>query len=150
MLPTQPPRYLLDTDILVHYVRNDALSHWIENRFQLRASPAAPLICIVTAGELRSLALQLGWGGEKRGQLDQIINDCVVIPLDFPGLVEAYADIDAYSRQVGGSRGENDMWIAAAARVTGTRLLTTDKDFDHLDPKFIHRDWIDPHQKLIP
>ena len=26
-------------------------------------------------------------------------------------------------------------------------LITTDKDFDHLDPLFLTRDWIDPHNR---
>jgi tRNA(fMet)-specific endonuclease VapC len=40
--------------------------------------------------------------------------------------------------------GENDTWIAATAHVTGARVLTTDTDFDSLDPTFLARDWIDP------
>jgi tRNA(fMet)-specific endonuclease VapC len=48
------------------------------------------------------------------------------------------------SRQLGRPMGENDVWIAAAARATNTRLLTTDRDFDHLHPTMLQRDWIDP------
>jgi predicted nucleic acid-binding protein len=33
--------------------------------------------------------------------------------------------------------GKNDLWIAATAFVTKSTLLTTDDDFDHLDPQFI-------------
>jgi len=40
--------------------------------------------------------------------------------------------------------GKNDLWIAATAHVTGATLLTTDKDFDHLDPQFLVRVWINP------
>ena len=35
--------------------------------------------------------------------------------------------------------GKNDLWIAAVASVTRFRLLTTDADFDHLDPLFLTR-----------
>lgn len=49
-----------------------------------------------------------------------------------------------HSRQLGRPMGENDVWIAAAARVTNTRLLTTDHDFDPLHPTMLQRDWIDP------
>lgn len=34
--------------------------------------------------------------------------------------------------------------IAATANVTTATLLTTDKDFDHLDPSYLSRVWIDP------
>jgi len=33
--------------------------------------------------------------------------------------------------------GKNDLWIAATAQVTNSKLVTTDKDFDHLDGVFI-------------
>jgi len=31
------------------------------------------------------------------------------------------------------SVGKNDLWIAATAKVTESTLVTTDKDFDHLE-----------------
>jgi len=40
--------------------------------------------------------------------------------------------------------GKNDLWIAATAAVTGATLLTTDRDFDKLAPRFLAREWIDP------
>ena len=51
--------------------------------------------------------------------------------------------IDAHLQRTGRPLGKNDVWIAATAAVTGARLLTTDKDFDRLDPLFLSRDWID-------
>ena len=38
----------------------------------------------------------------------------------------------------------NILWIAATAHATGARLLTTDRDFDTLDPHFLSRDWVNP------
>lgn len=40
--------------------------------------------------------------------------------------------------------GKNDLWIAAAAAATGATLLTTDGDFDWLDPLFLARHRVDP------
>jgi len=50
----------------------------------------------------------------------------------------------------GGARtiGQNDLWIAAAAKATGATLLTTDRDFDHLDPTQLQRIHIDPASRL--
>lgn len=39
--------------------------------------------------------------------------------------------------------GKNDLWIAATAAVTNTRLLTSDKDFNHLNGVFIDLEWVD-------
>lgn len=36
------------------------------------------------------------------------------------------------------------MWIAATVAVRRGTLLTTDRDFDRLAPRFLTREWIDP------
>ena len=59
-------------------------------------------------------------------------------------ILRMYAVIDAYSESIGQSMGKNDLWIAATAAVTGATLLTTDRDFDKLAPRFLAREWIDP------
>lgn len=63
-------------------------------------------------------------------------------PIDSAELLEAYAVIDAHSEATGHSMGKNDVWIAATAHVTARRLLTTDRDFDHLHPSFLSREYI--------
>jgi len=60
------PLYLLDTNILVHFVRRDAAWQTIRDAEQPLLVEPKPLISIVTVGELKSLALCLGWGEEKR------------------------------------------------------------------------------------
>ena len=61
-------------------------------------------------------------------------------------LLQAYADIDAYSKgnlaanPLNGSAikmGKNDIWIAATAKIAHAALITTDGDFDHLKDEFI-------------
>ncbi|HVK05454.1 MAG TPA: PIN domain-containing protein [Armatimonadaceae bacterium] len=63
---------------------------------------------------------------------------------DVPNLLRAYGIIDAASKTMGFTMGKNDLWIAATAHVTGAALLTTDRDFDHLDPDYLTREWIAP------
>jgi tRNA(fMet)-specific endonuclease VapC len=38
---------------------------------------------------------------------------------------------------------QNDLWIAATAHASNAKLLTTDKDFEHLRGAWIDVDWID-------
>jgi tRNA(fMet)-specific endonuclease VapC len=77
-------------------------------------------------------------------------------PIEDSQIVDAYGDIDAWSRANGRKMGKNDIWIAATALVTSTTILTTDKDFDHLhdpDPSRtwrVDREWVDPSSKLPP
>lgn len=67
-----------------------------------------------------------------------------IVPVPFSSIVTTYAEIDNFSKRSGVPMGKNDLWIAATAAVTGVRLLTTDKDFDHLDGVYLERDWLDP------
>jgi tRNA(fMet)-specific endonuclease VapC len=137
------PRYLLDTSIVVNLARRNPLSLWIEATYALSVVPV-PLISMVTVGELRSLARLLDWGHHRLQYLQDIVDKLAVVPLDYPGLLDAYADIDVHSQRQGRKMGKNDLWIAATAHVTGTKLLTTDRDFDHLNGVLLDRDYIDP------
>lgn len=141
-LPT-PSRFLLDTNVLVAYIRGGPLGHWIEQRYGLKALPAAPIISVVTEGELLALALQWGWGQRKRQTLRALVGHFPTVQLNYPGVLQAYAEISDFCRK-GRSLGKNDLWIAATAKATNTRLLTTDHDFDPLDGVQLYRDYIDP------
>ena len=145
-----PPLYLLDTNILVHLVRRDDLGLKIQALYDPLMVEPHPIISIVSAGELRSLAYQLMWGLDKSEQAHFLLNYFKNVSIDDGDIIEAYAVIDAYSVAVGKSMGKNDLWIAATAKVTGATLLTTDKDFDHLVPHSLTRFWIDPDADQVP
>ena len=145
-MPDTDELYLLDTNILVHYVRNDALALWLERSHFVMSGPDEPLISVVVEGEMRSLALQFGWGKRRLDRLTELLDHALIVPLDFPGVVDAYARIDAYCRSAGTPLGENDTWIAATAAATSARLLTTDRDFQRLDPTLLSTTWVDPSQ----
>ncbi len=146
MLPAAEP-LLLATSIVLHLARGSELGRRVEATYAFGALAVNPLVSIVTEGELRSLALQFGWGAGKQARLEEILGRALVVPLEYEGVVEAYARIDHYCRQIGRPVGENDVWIAASAHATGARLVTTDRDFDALCPRFIRRDWIDPQAR---
>ena len=135
---------LLDTNLLVHNIRQDELWQTVEARYGLVDAPTAPSISIVTDGEIRGLALQFGWGIAKQQRMEELLDYYVVVPLPFLNIVEVYTEIDDYSRRHGITMGKNDLWIAATAAITGARLLTTDKDFDPLHGVFLERDWLNP------
>ncbi len=143
-------RYLLDTNILIHFVRASRVWTQIRSRYQLLATDPKPLISIVSAGELRSFAYLHGWGDAKRSQMDFILGYFDEVPLDSDTLVEAYAVIDSHLQSRGRALGKNDLWIAATVQTMGATLLTTDKDFDPISPRFIARDWINPDAPANP
>lgn len=81
-------------------------------------------------------------GKKKLSQLESLLDRFLVIPINDDKLVEAYAELDAYSQgklshkplgQSARNMGKNDLWIAATAYLTQAVLLTTNNDFNHLD-----------------
>jgi tRNA(fMet)-specific endonuclease VapC len=137
-------RKLLDTNIILHLVRRSALAELILKRYQFRENGEQPLISVVTVGEVYSLAYRWKWGERKLSTLSDLLDEAMIIPLEYAGLTEAYARIDAHCRNAGRPIGENDCWIAATAAVTGAILITTDSDFNAVHPLFLNREWIDP------
>jgi tRNA(fMet)-specific endonuclease VapC len=139
---------LFDTNILLCYIRKDSRADWITERYQPFDDKNLALISIVSQAELLSLSLQFGWGDRKNEILNNLINQFLVIPIEAVDLVKIYAEIDAFSQgklkdkplQTGMSArnmGKNDLWIAATAHITHSKLITTDHDFDHLDNVYL-------------
>lgn len=138
------PPYILDTNILLAYVRLGKLYNHLESTYSLWTMTPGPVISIVTEGEIRVLAEEFAWGSAKRQLLSQLLSRFIIIPIPFANIIDKYVEASEYSRRNGRAMGKNDLWIAATAAATGATLLTTDRDFDHLDPILLTRHWIDP------
>ena len=136
--------YLLDTNIVLHYARRSVIQQHIEPSYRLLSHEKVPLVSFVSEAEARSLATYRNWGEPALGQLSFVMGSLRIVPIDAPGILDAYIEIDGFSRRQGIKMGKNDLWIAATARVSGATLLTTDMDFDHLDGILLKREWIDP------
>ena len=144
-MSTDTPLYLLDTNILVHYVRGSLVWRRISETYQPLSITPTPLFSAVTEGELRSLSVQWHWADKKLSQMEFALGYFNRWPIEHPDVLTAYAAIDAYCELVGQSMGKNDLWIAATAAVTGATLITTDRDFDRIAPRFLTRIWVDPN-----
>lgn len=133
---------LLDTNVLVHLTRRDAVGKRLEEDHALTRRAYRPLISFVTLGEVRSLALKFGWGRKKIGRLDDLIDQVVVVHIHQADILDHYASIDHHSERVvkpARRMSKNDVWIAATACALDAVLDTTDSDFDHLVPSRFHR-----------
>ena len=128
--------YLLDTNILVHYLRGDATGQRIRRDYTLLLRDPKPAYSIVSEGEIRSLAEQWQWGETRLEQMEFCLGYFERLTIEIPEIIAAYAVIDSATRKQGFRMGKNDLWIAATAYVTGATLLTTDADFDHLPQDF--------------
>lgn len=138
------PQYVLDTNILVHFVRGSELWGDIRNRFNLFAIEPKPIVSVVSHGELRSLALQFEWGAAKLNQVEFCLEYFVRMTIDSDKAIKTYAELDHFSMQSGRKMGKNDLWIAASAVIERATLITMDSDFDHLVPLYFDRIRIEP------
>lgn len=139
-------RYLLDTNILLLYLREDSTSIELEAQYRILEAENLALISVISKGELRALALKNQWGHRRMAKLEGFLDQFFIIDINAEDIIDRYAEIDAFSQGkltslqsnfTSRNMGKNDMWIAATASISEARLVTTDKDFHHLDKQFI-------------
>lgn len=138
--------YLFDSNIVLHYVRQSAVMIQIEQDFDPFGTGNESWLCVVSKGELRSIAVQNQWGASRRQRLEELMNDFYPADIFSEETIDCYAEIDAFSQNklpgkplgmTARNIGKNDLWIAAAAHILDAKLLTTDSDFDHLGGVYI-------------
>jgi predicted nucleic acid-binding protein len=100
-------------------------------------------------GEMFALARKFGWGAQKITELNKLLMQVVWVDINHNDILAAYGELDDLSSRAGRSMGKNDVWIAATAKVTGSTLLTTDGDFDHLHPAQLTRIRIDQNTGAV-
>jgi tRNA(fMet)-specific endonuclease VapC len=149
--------YILDTGMLVGYVRGAGFAEYAEKKYAASQPPNIPIVSIVSKGEIYSLAIQFNWGESKRQELDALLRRIPAVDINHDRIIHRYAEIDAYSQGKlpnkplpsglsSRNTGKNDLWIAATGSVLNATLLTTDHDFEHLNGVFLNVAFID--QKL--
>ncbi len=144
--------FVLDTNILLHLVRGKQMASIINNYLQ-DLEEIQLVISVVSLAEAESVVKQVGnWGSEKIKKLNQLFQQLTIVDIEAGNnyLLESYVNIDAFSqgktsapngRMLNNSSrnmGKNDLWIAATAYALDADLLTTDRDFDHLNGLFFN------------
>lgn len=134
--------YLLDTNVLLHWLRGSSVCTTIDGQYGLTTSVFRPLVCEVTLGEIEAFAMSSKWGDARRQKLSEVQKKLVVIDLTDERIYRAFAEYSTLAKNNGFAifHDKNDLWIAAAAKVSGATVLTTDakgfkplRDGKHLD-----------------
>ena len=142
---TTPSRLLLlDTNIVIFLTQAGATGQAIEARYELRARSDRPLLSVVTLGEALAFGRLRNWGPPRMARLRDVLREFVAVDIRSQAVLERYAEIDTYLKGIGRAVADNDVWIAACASAADATLLTSDRDFDPLDPSYLTRIWIDP------
>jgi predicted nucleic acid-binding protein len=137
-------RYVLDTNIIIHIIRNSKTWQYVELNFQPLENQT--FVSFASVAEVLDIAVQLGWGENKKAILKQLLAQLNVF-YDVESLIDSYVEISAYSQgkhadkvlpkdESAKNMGKNDLWIAATTHSLQADLITTDKDFLHLDEVF--------------
>lgn len=140
--------YVLDTSALLCLLRGKAIAERIDQTYGLRAALYLHTLSIVTHAELWVLIERRGWGDEKKAAVKKALGEFVTIDVSGSSIVSAYRRIESAS--IGINMGKNDIWIAATAMITGLPLITTDKDFNHLNGKLLQVHFVDPQSAVSP
>lgn len=127
--------YLLDTNIIVAYVRDTEATRKLEANLNLLNGTHNLLVSVVSLGEIRAIAKRNKWGEKKINAVEILINNFLIADIHLENIIERYAEIDVYSQgKLQGNplefssrnMGKNDLWIAATASVYDLELLTMD------------------------
>lgn len=129
---------LLDTGIVMGLLKENPLGEGVRESLRLTLQPMRPLMAIVSVGECLKIARHCNWGEPRVEGLRQLITSLTVVRLT-PQVITEYVEMACWLRRFGRTMQHNDLWIAAAARAAGARVITTDGDFDCLAPGFIER-----------
>jgi len=137
--------YLLDSNIILIYSRNDEVAANIEAKYQIFSGNNRLGISIVSKGEIEASILKSKLGEKRKERIQTLMSRLTEFGINFEEVISAYAEIDAFSQgklnQVNKfsarNMGKNDIWIAATASIFDLTLVTTDKDFKHLNEEYI-------------
>lgn len=142
----------MDTNVLVIYSRSADIARRIERDHQLFDGNNDLAISVVTIGEINSLIAQYGYNKRRKESIQNMLNNLLEIDINIRKILDLYGQIDAYSQGklkekkgdfTARNMGKNDLWIAATASAFDMVLVTTDKDFDHLEGEYIKLKFID-------
>lgn len=138
--------YTFDTNILLYCLRNRENEEYIFNEINYDESDDEIIISVVTVAEIYAIAEMNNWGLRRVKGIESFLEKAIIVEIRYNDLVDAYVKIDTFSqgklksiplKTTARNMGKNDLWIAATASVTNSKLLTTDKDFEHLHEKIV-------------
>jgi tRNA(fMet)-specific endonuclease VapC len=140
-------RYVLDTNIRLHYLRKSETAARLDQQFNpLDSTQHEAILSVVSVGEIKAIAKINRWGQKRMDKIEALCEELLVTDIHSEDLIERYAEIDAFSQgkledrplpMSSRNMGKNDLWIAATASVLEATLLTTDLDFEHLHDAFL-------------
>lgn len=150
--------FVFDTNIILLYLKSKSFKDAINLNYAPFDKRNNPIISIVTVGEIQSISQRNKWGKNRIEAFETFLDRFIVVDIRFKEIIFAYADIDTFSQgkhqfkflnNSARNMGKNDLWIAATTFLTNSKLITTDKDFEHLQNIYFEVLFINPKSEKI-
>jgi len=90
--------YLIDTNIIVHFVRKSIRYEQLEKNIPLFSNNLDVYFSEVSVGEILSISQRSRWGNKKIERVKTLLDTLTLIPISYPDIYRAYATIDAYDQ----------------------------------------------------
>jgi tRNA(fMet)-specific endonuclease VapC len=142
---------IYDTNILIKIVRDKSKNEVV--RKLVNPNSLLEITTYINKAEILSIAVQNKWGTARMEKLSFLLEEIVVMDISGEELLSYYVNVDTYSQCKNPNiqsnfsarnMGKNDIWIASVAVALKSTLITTDKDFDHLNNVLLNVIWFDP------
>jgi predicted nucleic acid-binding protein len=91
-------RYVLDTNILLQYLRESELAALLDSRFDPLHPSNDAVLFIVSMGEIRAIAKINHWGKRRLDKIERLCEELLITDINSEDLIEKYAEIDAFSQ----------------------------------------------------
>jgi predicted nucleic acid-binding protein len=122
-------KLICDTSFVGHLIRQgrdpERYGHWDSVIDDVYAGE--PAVSVVTVAETRFGYLNAGWGRLRVADLERRLSRFRWLPVR-PSHVDEWARLRVAARKIGVALSDNDLWVAAAANVSGHALVTCDRD----------------------
>lgn len=138
--------YFFDTNAILIYLKDREKKDWLDKNYDPLGNENTAIISVVVLGELESISLRNNWGQRRIKNLQIFLQKFLIADINSRDIIKRYGEIDAFSQgklkdkpleDSSRNMGKNDLWIAATTSITNSKLITSDKDFRHLNGKYL-------------
>jgi tRNA(fMet)-specific endonuclease VapC len=138
--------YFFDTNAILIYLKDREKKDWLDKNYDPLGNENTAIISVVVLGELESISLRNNWGQRRIKNLQIFLQKFLIADINSKDIIKRYGEIDAFSQgklkdkpleDSSRNMGKNDLWIAATTSITNSKLITSDKDFWHLNGKYL-------------
>ena len=91
-------KYLWDTNILIHYLRESTQKQTIQSLYDPLGKNNLSFVCVVTLGEMEALYLRNQWSEKRIEAYHKLQQRLMIVDINAEYIIRCYAEIDTFSQ----------------------------------------------------